>query len=805
MATITKNLGIVSPVPKGVWDANTVYQKLNIVSYNGSSYMAKQSSKAIEPGKSNNWELYWMFMVDINAAKPYIVQASTATDVDGHIIPTITYSQLNDIKSQVETNSSIIMLAYNGVNGSSFMTLSVVSGILYGLFDETHIWTAKTTEQSTVNCSLTDLATMEALNTLKSSLATVYTYRGSVENYESLPMFDTDENIGYTYNVTSETDIDGKIYPAGTNFAWTGTYWDALGGNLDLSAYATTEDVAEAIADLNIQNGNGTNSLVQKDANNSNTASGNGSVTLGEGNTNSGQRSIVCGNNNQNEQDDCVMFGEHLSNSNALGAKNKLIAGKYNNVKNNTLVEVGNGSQNSRFNAFEVYADGSVRAGKQTAESDNELTLTTNKYVRLHNVLRVIVTEMAQDPVYGVIVPKLTSDNFGALYYGAGQGNNVTFLSFNTSRIYIINTELIGGGDVQYRKIVGFKDNFKITYTRNESTLEVTLSVSKMTDYNELKEVKTYVITSSSSADLFTPNDVSTATLQEAAAAYRAGRPVVLYRTYGSSYCQAFSVSGSSDNPILMFSASNNEVLAVSVSGITEFSATWARLNFAENAYPFMYVSTTGTGMVADNGDIVYVPLRSDNLNISSANYAMQSGRQCFIQWTINNRKVYLPVTLETGINGETDTATGYKWNVVLSNNNNTYLLTYELSVATPSKVVCITDNKKTYRHEITISGLWGIADNKATFCIDNKKSSAYNSITTLMNEYQTGQAACLMNRLHTTESGSTNSFFNGMVKYNSSFMIFYGCDNGSNVTHTILSSSIGTATISDSVTELKN
>lgn len=64
-------------------------------------------------------------------------------------------------------------------------------------------------------------------------------YKGSVDTYAELP---EDAKIGDMYNVVQEyKDPDTKkIYPAGTNFGWTGTAWDALGGSIDVSNFATT-------------------------------------------------------------------------------------------------------------------------------------------------------------------------------------------------------------------------------------------------------------------------------------------------------------------------------------------------------------------------------------------------------------------------------------------------------------------------------------------------------------------------------------------------------------------------------------
>lgn len=80
----------------------------------------------------------------------------------------------------------------------------------------------------------------DKLEELKTSFSSVYRYKGSVQNFESLP-----ENsiIGDTYNVIEQ---NGDI-PAGTNYAWNGTDWDALGGSVNLSEYSTTEQVNQLI------------------------------------------------------------------------------------------------------------------------------------------------------------------------------------------------------------------------------------------------------------------------------------------------------------------------------------------------------------------------------------------------------------------------------------------------------------------------------------------------------------------------------------------------------------------------------
>lgn len=84
----------------------------------------------------------------------------------------------------------------------------------------------------------------------------IFSYAGSVENYEALP---ANPNKGDVYNVESafsvsitlpaEGELEGEVitkeYPAGTNVAWNGEAWDALAGSIDLSGYATKVEVSE--------------------------------------------------------------------------------------------------------------------------------------------------------------------------------------------------------------------------------------------------------------------------------------------------------------------------------------------------------------------------------------------------------------------------------------------------------------------------------------------------------------------------------------------------------------------------------
>lgn len=69
---------------------------------------------------------------------------------------------------------------------------------------------------------------------LRTDITNVYKFKGSVENFEALPK--SDMTAGDVYDVKAAHGDN----PAGTNFAWTGTEWDPLGGAFHVDAIATS-------------------------------------------------------------------------------------------------------------------------------------------------------------------------------------------------------------------------------------------------------------------------------------------------------------------------------------------------------------------------------------------------------------------------------------------------------------------------------------------------------------------------------------------------------------------------------------
>lgn len=91
---------------------------------------------------------------------------------------------------------------------------------------------------------LTPYATKEYVDSTyakKSDLSSVYTYKGSMDNYSDLPI--NGQAIGDVYNIVNKDDKHN--IKAGDNVVWNGNDWDNLSGIDDLSAYAKEAELAD--------------------------------------------------------------------------------------------------------------------------------------------------------------------------------------------------------------------------------------------------------------------------------------------------------------------------------------------------------------------------------------------------------------------------------------------------------------------------------------------------------------------------------------------------------------------------------
>lgn len=79
---------------------------------------------------------------------------------------------------------------------------------------------------------------------LQSKLTAIFTYKGTKATYEELEAVES-TTVGDVYNV----EAAHNNVPAGTNWVWNGTDWDALAGTVDLSGYVQKEAGKQLIPD----------------------------------------------------------------------------------------------------------------------------------------------------------------------------------------------------------------------------------------------------------------------------------------------------------------------------------------------------------------------------------------------------------------------------------------------------------------------------------------------------------------------------------------------------------------------------
>ena len=80
---------------------------------------------------------------------------------------------------------------------------------------------------------------MSSIYAKKAEVASVMTYKGSVNYFSDLPTDTSILSIGDVFNISvgGGSDNNGTTIKSGDNVAWTGTGWDDFGGAIDLSGY----------------------------------------------------------------------------------------------------------------------------------------------------------------------------------------------------------------------------------------------------------------------------------------------------------------------------------------------------------------------------------------------------------------------------------------------------------------------------------------------------------------------------------------------------------------------------------------
>ena len=124
MASI--NLGRVGFVPRGAYNSGTAYKQLDVVYYNGSSYVAKINCTGIAPGNTSAWqELTGISSAVASGVASSAVRYDTAQSLTGQQkqtalenIGAAPASSISAIQSTVSNLSGRVIVAENAVSAA---------------------------------------------------------------------------------------------------------------------------------------------------------------------------------------------------------------------------------------------------------------------------------------------------------------------------------------------------------------------------------------------------------------------------------------------------------------------------------------------------------------------------------------------------------------------------------------------------------------------------------------------------------------------------------------------------------------
>lgn len=177
------------------------------------------------------------------------LESDKVDKVEGKGLSTNDYTTADATKlAEIESGAQVNIIESVKVNGTALSVSSKAVNVpkatnsTYGaiiLSDST----SSTTAAASGGTAATPKAVSDALAAAKTyadgKVTGLYNYKGSVATYANLP---ASPATGDVYNVEAAYGD----YPAGTNWAWTGTAWDALGGSFTIT-FATAAEVTAVL------------------------------------------------------------------------------------------------------------------------------------------------------------------------------------------------------------------------------------------------------------------------------------------------------------------------------------------------------------------------------------------------------------------------------------------------------------------------------------------------------------------------------------------------------------------------------
>lgn len=119
---------------------------------------------------------------------------------------------VNILYHLLDSSGNVVEDRYMVVNSATAATAGVMSDEMYRKLQ-----------------ALPTNGTLESTYAKKTDLTNAYVFKGTVASESNLPT--TGQKVGDTYNITAASSYGA----AGTNVAWDGSAWDALGGSFEVS------------------------------------------------------------------------------------------------------------------------------------------------------------------------------------------------------------------------------------------------------------------------------------------------------------------------------------------------------------------------------------------------------------------------------------------------------------------------------------------------------------------------------------------------------------------------------------------
>ena len=181
------DLGKVMVVPKGAYNANTTYEVLDLVTYNGSSYIALKSTKGNVPTNATYWQLH-------GQGYPGSAAGVSAKDTQGMVVTTGSNSTVQALIDAIADRVMTKLLAKTAIVQTESTATDKVPSSAY-------------IKQAlgTINSNLSDKTNTSDFNNLKNSIVMVNVtgFAIGIDGNNVIIQWLTGENreFGYALNI----------------------------------------------------------------------------------------------------------------------------------------------------------------------------------------------------------------------------------------------------------------------------------------------------------------------------------------------------------------------------------------------------------------------------------------------------------------------------------------------------------------------------------------------------------------------------------------------------------------------------